>query len=148
MAGEKNNKSRREEIKQCIANFFAALQAKDTRLMLSFYNDQAIMFDVKPPFQTNGAVAWKHVWEASLPFFPEKFGVEIKDLVIHVDGSVGFAHYLFKLTGNDPDHPAMQTWMRATTGYKLQNEKWKIVHDHASLPFNPQNNQAAFSLDV
>lgn len=148
MSGEKNNTTNKEAIKQSIDSFFIALCAKDLKQMIAHYADDAVVFDVKPPFQTKGAVAWKHIWEASLPFFPASFNVEVKDLVIHSDGNVGFAFYLFKLVGSEKDHPAMQTWMRATTGYKLQNGKWKIVHDHASLPFTPQNNQVVFSLEV
>jgi ketosteroid isomerase-like protein len=148
MSGEKNNTASKEAIRKCIDSFFSALSKKDLKQMITHYADEAIVFDVKPPFQTKGAVAWKHVWEASLPFFPETFRVDIKDLVIHADGHVGFAFYLFKLTGPEKNHPAMQTWMRATTGYKLQSGKWKIVHDHASLPFSPQTNQAVFSLDA
>ncbi len=148
MSGERNDNKNKEGIKMCLNSFFNALSTRDIKQMMSHYADDAIVFDVKPPFQTKGAVAWKHVWEASLPFFPESFKVEVKDLVIFSDGNVGFAFYLFKLVGSEKDHPSMQTWMRATTGYKLQNGKWKIVHEHASLPFSPQNNQAVFSLEV
>jgi ketosteroid isomerase-like protein len=148
MSGEKNDNTNKEGIKMSLNSFFNSLSTKDIKQMMSHYADDAVVFDVKPPFQTKGAVAWKHVWEASLPFFPERFKVEVKDLVIYSDGNIGFAFYLFKLVGSEKDHPAMQTWMRATTGYKLQNGKWKIVHDHASLPFSPQDNQAVFSLEV
>ncbi len=148
MSGEKNNSTNKEAIKKNLDSFFSALSTKDIKQMMAHYADEVIVFDVKPPFQTKGAVAWKHVWEASLPFFPENFRVEIRDLVIHADGNTGFAFYLFRLIGAEMDHPAMQTWMRATTGYKLQNGKWKIVHDHASLPFSPHTNQAVFSLEL
>ncbi len=148
MSGQKNKNTSKEAIKKQIDSFFSALSAKDIKQMMMHYADDAIIFDVKPPFQTKGAISWKHVWEASLPFFPDVFEVVTRDMVIHADGHVGFAFYLFKLTGKEKDHPAMQTWMRATTGFKFQNGKWKIVHDHASIPFNPQNNQAVFSLEA
>lgn len=148
MSGEKNDSKNKEAIKMNIDSFFTALSAKDIKQMMLHYADDAVVFDVKPPFQTKGAMAWKHVWEASLPFFPESFKVEVKDLVIYTDRNIGFAFYLFKLVGSEKNHPALQTWMRTTTGFKLQNGKWKIVHDHASLPFSPQNNQAVFSLEA
>lgn len=148
MSGEKNSTKSKEEIRKCLDAFFSALSKKDIKQMMACYADDAIVFDVKPPFQTKGAVAWKHVWEASLPFFPEVFKVEVKDLVIHAHGNIGLAHYLFKLVGKEKDHPAMQTWMRASTGYKLQQGNWKVIHEHASLPFSPQDNQAVFSLEV
>ncbi|MBL7922288.1 MAG: nuclear transport factor 2 family protein [Bacteroidia bacterium] len=148
MSGEKNNTSNKDEIRKCLEGLFVALSKKDIKQMMSYYADDAIVFDVKPPFQSKGAIAWKHVWEASLPFFPDVFKIEIRDLVIHADGNIGFAHYLFKLVGEEKNHPAMQTWMRASTGYKLIQGKWKVIHEHASLPFSPQNNQVVFSLEV
>lgn len=148
MSGEKNNSQQKEQIKKVLDDFFAALSAKDIKGMMAHYASELIAFDVKPPFQTKGAVAWRHNWEASLPYFPQTFQAETKDLTIHCDGSVAFAHYMFRISGPEKDHPAMQTWMRATTGYKLQQGKWKIVHEHCSVPFNPQNMLALFSLDI
>jgi len=148
MSGEKNDNNLKNEIKKALETFFDALSRKNIKDMMSIYASEAVIFDVKPPFQVKGSIAWKHIWEACLPFFPENFKVEVKELTIHVDGNTGFAHYFFKLTGPDKDHPAMQTWMRATTGYKLQSGKWKVVHEHGSLPYNPMDNQVTFSKEI
>jgi hypothetical protein len=40
------------------------------------------------------------------------------------------------------DHPCGQTWMRVTVGYRRIDGKWKVTHEHVSVPFNPMNNQA------
>jgi len=146
MSGKKNTTSNKQAIEKVLQNFFTALSKKDIKSMMMCYAPDVIVFDVKPPFQVKGAVAWKHVWEASLPFFPDDFKIEVRDLTIHTDGGCGFAHYLFKLTGPEKDHDAMQTWMRATTGYKFIDGRWKVVHEHGSLPFNPQDGKALFSL--
>lgn len=143
-----SRKTDKAEIEQLIEEFGQAMAAKDVKKMLSFYAADVIVFDVKPPFQTRGAVAWRHTWEACIPFFPESFKVERRDLKIFAGAEVAVAHYLFRLTGPDKKHDAMQTWMRATTAFSKQQGKWKIVHDHASLPFNPHTAQAIFTLDV
>ena len=134
-------------IKKVIDDFFAALCEKDVKRMISHYAPDAILFDVKPPYQVKGAVAWKHLWEACIGYFPPSFGVELRDQVIHVGGDVALSHYLFRLTGTKPDDPAAQTYIRTTTGYKRINGKWKIVHEHGSVPFNPHTRQVVFSLE-
>ena len=48
----------------------------------------------------------------------------------------------------EKDHPAMQTWIRITAGYRRIQGRWQIVHEDASVPFNPETGQAAFSLDL
>jgi hypothetical protein len=32
--------------------------------------------------------------------------------------------------------------MRVTVGYRKINGKWKVIHEHVSIPFNPMNSQA------
>src|SRR5258708_23806717 len=64
------------EIKKVIDDFMAALCLKDVKAMLSHYAAGVIVFDVKPPFQVKGAVAWRHVWEACIGYFPAAFKTE------------------------------------------------------------------------
>lgn len=137
----------KKQVQQIIEGFFAALSRKDIKGMMLYYAPDVVVYDCKPPFQTKGAVAWRHAWEACLPYFPDAFQVETRDMVIHTGGNIAVAHYLFRLTGTDPEHAAMQTWMRATTGFRLQQGRWKIIHEHGSLPYNPHTMQAVSSLE-
>jgi ketosteroid isomerase-like protein len=141
------NQHNNKDIRKVIDDFFFSLCKKDVKAMMTHYASDVVIFDVKPPFQTKGAIAWKHIWEACIPYFPEVFSVETRDMVIHSNGNIGMAHYLFRLTGPEKDHDATQTWMRATTGFKLQQGRWKIVHEHGSLPFNPHTGQVIFTLE-
>lgn len=135
------------EIKKIIDDFMAALSRKDVKGMMVHYAADVIVFDAKPPFQAKGAVAWRHIWEACIGYFPETFKISIRDLVIHAGEDIASAHYLFRLTGPEKDHDAMQTWIRITTVFKKQQSRWRIVHEHGSLPFNPHTTQAVFTLD-
>ena len=115
--------------------------------MISFYAADAIIYDVKPPYQVRGAIAWKHAWEACIGYFPESFNVQVKDLTIHVSEDVALSHYLFRITGTAKEDPSSQTYIRTTTGFKKFQGKWKIVHEHGSVPFNPHTRKADFTLD-
>jgi len=44
-----------------------------------------------------------------LPYFPDSFGIESRDLSIIVSGDLAIAHWLNRFTGMEPNHPAMQT---------------------------------------
>jgi ketosteroid isomerase-like protein len=136
------------EIKKIIDGFMSALCQKDVKAMLSYYAADLIAFDVKPPFQVKGAVAWRHIWEACIGYFPSTFKTEIRDLTIRVSRDVAFAHYMFRLTGPEKDHAAMQTWLRITTGFKKDQSRWKIVHEHGSVPYHPHTLQAMFTLNL
>jgi ketosteroid isomerase-like protein len=147
MPETKNKTNDKEEVRKVIEGFFSALSKKDIKGMMSFYSPEVVVFDCKPPMQTRGAVAWKHAWEACLPYFPDDFKVETRDLTIISGGTMAVAHHMFRITGPEKDHDAMQTWLRATTALKLQQGKWKIVHEHCSLPYDPHTLKVQFSLN-
>jgi ketosteroid isomerase-like protein len=143
----KNKTDDKAAIKKSIDDFMAALCIKDVKAMLSHYAADVVVYDVKPPFQIKGAVNWKHAWEACIGYFPSSFQVEIRELYIHVSGDLALSHFMFRLTGTAKDDPAAQTWIRTTTGYKRIQGRWKIIHEHGSLPFNPHTREAIFTLE-
>ncbi len=135
------------QIRQLIADWASALCAKDLDRLMAHYAAHVIVFDAKPPFQTKGAKAYRRTWEACLPYFPASFRIETRDLSITVSGDLALAHWLFRLTGKEKDHPAMPTWMRSTVGYQRNQGRWQIMHEHVSIPFNPETSQAVFTLE-
>jgi uncharacterized protein (TIGR02246 family) len=135
------------QIRQLIADQARAIGAKDLDRIMAHYATDAVMFDVKPPFQTKGADAWRQTWAACLPYFPDASGTEMRDLNITMSGDLALAHWLWHLTGIDKDHPAAQLWMRTTAGYQRKQGRWQIVHEHCSVPFDPCTSKAVFTLE-
>jgi uncharacterized protein (TIGR02246 family) len=135
------------QIRQLIDDWTSALSDKDMDRVMAHYAPDVVVFDVKPPFQITGADAWRRAWEACLPYIPTGFQIERRDLRISVSGDLALVHCLFRLTGMEKDHPAMQTWMRSTACYQRKKGKWLIIHEHASLPFNPETSKVVFTLE-
>lgn len=133
-------------IRNLITAWQNALCARDLDRLMSLYAGDVTLFDVKPPFQTQGATAVRQLWEECLPCFPDTFSFETRDLHIFAGEDVALAHWLFRLTGPDEHHPALQTWMRVTVGYEKRDGHWQIIHDHVSVPFDPETSLAAFTL--
>lgn len=129
------------EIRQLIADQQQAICTKDLNQIMSRYAIEAVIFDVQPPFQTKGKDAIRQLWEDCLPYFPNSFGMETRDLSITVNDDLATAHWLFHFTG-EQDHPAMQMWMRATAVCQKREGNWQILHEHISVPFDPSNAQA------
>jgi len=67
--------------------------------IMSFYASDAVVFNVKPPFQTRGAKDWRREWETALAHFPASFGIETRDLMIAVSGDLALAHSIWRFTG-------------------------------------------------
>jgi ketosteroid isomerase-like protein len=135
------------QVRQLIANQQRAICSKNVDQIMARYADEIVLFDVKPPFQTQGKDAVRRVWEESLPYFPDAFEMETRDLTIAVNDNLATAHWLFRFTG-EQNHPAMQMWLRATAVSQKNQGEWQILHEHISLPFSPETSQAVFTLDL
>lgn len=135
------------DLPQLIADQMSAICAKDLDRLMGLYAADAVIFDVKPPFQIQGVDALRRMWEACLPCFPDSLRIETRDFTITVSGDLAFAHWLFRFTGEDRDHPACQTWIRTTAAYRRHEGRWRILHEHLSVPFDPETGRAAFTLE-
>lgn len=135
------------EIRRLMKEWSAALEAKDPDRLTADYVPDAVFFDAIPPYQTVGRDKIRQAWANCLPYFPDRFTSEHRDVIMHVDGDVGLVHCLHHFLPTPPDHPCGQTWMRVTVGYRRIDGRWKVVHEHVSVPFNPMNNEAWFIRD-
>jgi uncharacterized protein (TIGR02246 family) len=135
------------EIRHMMNEWSRALEAKDIAGLVKDYAPNAVLYDAIPPYKVVGADNIREVWANCLPYFPEQFKSEHRDIQIHVAGDSAFAHGMHHFLPTKADHPSGHTWMRVTVGYRKFRGKWKVVHEHISIPFNPMNNQAWFITD-
>jgi uncharacterized protein (TIGR02246 family) len=130
------------EIRQLVEKWSKALEAKDLDRLTADYAPDALLFDAIPAYKVVGAANIRSVWASCLPYFPETFRSEHRDLVVHVDGDLAFVHGLHHFVPTPADHCCGQTWMRITVCYRRIEGQWIVVHEHVSIPFNPMDNQA------
>lgn len=134
-------------IRRLISAWSMALEAKDADALVADYAADAVLFDAIPPYKTVGPENIRQLWINCLPHFPAKFKSEHRDIVIHVTGDTAIMHGLHHFIPTPADHPCGQTWMRVTAGFRRIDGKWKVAHEHVSVPFNPMNSQAWFIRD-
>ncbi len=136
-----------DEIQCIIAGQLRAVCAKDIDGIMAGYADDAVIFDVKPPFCTKGKEAWREMWNTVLPYLPECLNAQTRDLKIMIEGDLAVAHWMFRFRAQENGQAAPQTWMRVSSVYRKHNNGWCIVHEHSSVPFDPLTGKAMFSLE-
>lgn len=134
----------RQAVVRTINAWAGAFCARDLDALISLYADDAMIFDAIPPLRERPGDSFRTKLEHCLPYFPETFSWETAEDRLEVSDDIAFAHRLFKYTCEDPNHPATQTWLRHTVGLKRINGGWKIIHDHVSLPFDPETSTILF----
>lgn len=132
------------EIRQLIDQWRNALSAKDLDRLLTSYAEDVMFFDAVPPYQHRGADAYRRTWETMLPFLPPSIGSEIRDLSITTSGDVAFAHCLQRIINKETNEAATCGWVRVTVCFQKRQGAWRVVHEHVSVPFDPETSQAAF----
>lgn len=140
-----DNAQDRATIKKMIENWSRAIEARDVPRIVEAYTDDTVLFDAIPPFRTVGRDAIAALWSQCLPYFPDKFKSEHKDLAVEVDGDVAFVHALHHFVPEEVGHPCGSTWMRVTACYKRIDGAWTVAHEHVSVPFNPMSGRAVFA---
>lgn len=131
-----------QAIRDLMAKWRSAVEAKDVVAMMEGYSHDALLFDGCPPYKTEGVENIRKVWEHCLPYFPDEFKSEHRDMKIYVDGDIAMAHGLHHFVPTPADHPCGMTWMRVTLGFRRFEDGWKVMHEHVSIPFNPMTNQS------
>jgi uncharacterized protein (TIGR02246 family) len=147
MTTEKTIVCDEDQIFKLISDWARAVCAEDLDRIMSHYAADATIFDAVPPFQIKGAEDYRRTWEAGLAVLPASFDLETRDLNITVSGDLAVAHWLYRFTGPEKAHPALRSWLRATIGCQRRDGQWQIIHEHTSVPFDPQTAEAVFTHD-
>jgi hypothetical protein len=135
-------------IRAALSEWQAAFCAKDVDRLVALYAPDAVCFDAIPPF-SEGVENFRRKIVDCLPYFPEQFALETRDLTLALGSDLACAHFLWHFTDVPPGHPAGRHWLRSSIVWRKQTTgRWLIVHDHCSAPFDPYTEKTVLSPDV
>jgi uncharacterized protein (TIGR02246 family) len=135
MATGKNKAADEDHIRQLIDGWAKALRAKDIDGVMSHYAPDILLFDLAPPLQYLGTDAYRKNWEEWFATWQGPIGYEIRDLSITTGDGVAFSHSLNRISGKRTNGEETDVWVRATACFRKINGKWKVTHEHISVPF-------------
>ena len=133
------------QIRQMIERRAKAVDAKDVDTLVSLYDPNALLYEVLPPLTHSGS-AVKESTENWLNGYKTKIGYDVRDLAVTVGGDVAFANYLYFVTGTLNSGDDVEMWVRATVCLQKKAGEWLVVHEHQSVPFDPETGQALTNL--
>jgi ketosteroid isomerase-like protein len=139
--------SNEAQIQRLIEKWTAAVRDKDLDAIMAYYAPDIVAYDAIIQLQFKGIDAYRQHWKFCLGLCEGAMLFEPRDLVIHADGTVAFAHWLCSCGGTDDKGESKSSWMRASAGYRHTNHGgWKAVHEHFSAPFEMESGKALFDL--
>jgi ketosteroid isomerase-like protein len=104
-----------------------------------------VTFDVVGPLRRLGADGERERVQEWFALFDGPIGVEVRELTVRATAQTAFAHYLARYSGSQRGQP-IDMWVRATVCCEATAGEWQVVHEHSSVPFNPDNGKASLGL--
>jgi predicted dithiol-disulfide oxidoreductase (DUF899 family)/ketosteroid isomerase-like protein len=129
-AGEPNDA---QQIAALLERRSAAHRTKDAGAIAALYAPDAAIYDLAPPLAHPGVdraqlARWLATWDGPI-------ALEAQAPTITVDGALAVAHGLVRMRGRQQGE-ARDLWFRATAVLTQQGGRWRIVHEHSSVPFH------------
>jgi ketosteroid isomerase-like protein len=133
-------------ITQVIMDRERAVHDKDLAVLISQSDPALQEFDVLAPLAWSGLDPLREKLTGWFTGYDGPIGYEIRDLAVTASDDLGFAHYVYNVTGTLNDGNAVDMWVRATVCLVNQGGKWRITHEHNSVPYDFQSGKALTDL--
>jgi uncharacterized protein (TIGR02246 family) len=122
------------EIRALIERWAAAVRRHDRDGILADHDPDMVMFDVPPPLRSKGIKEYDSTWDLFFGWHRPSDAFDVRDMEIVAGHDVAFAMALMRCSGADDKggHEALD--FRLTVGLRKVDGRWRIVHEHHSVP--------------
>ena len=134
------------QIRNLIDRRAAALRARDVDAAAAMLAGPLVQFDVVGELSSLGAQAATERLKQWLASFIGPIDFDPAEISTSAAGDVGFAHCLNHVRAEKIGGGEIDMWWRSTMCFQRIDGRWKIVHEHDSVPFDPGTGQARLDL--
>jgi ketosteroid isomerase-like protein len=135
--GKSSHPSVRDEIsiRGIVDSIHRAHRDKKAAAIAAPYEENAAIFNLAPPLKhfgvdTQEKQRWLDTWSTPID-------LEARDVEITISGDMAIWHGFLRLRGTKKGPEGnVDFWMRETLCFKREAGCWRIVHEHASVPFH------------
>jgi uncharacterized protein (TIGR02246 family) len=135
-----------EQIRGLVEDWARALRARNIDGLMANYTPDILLFDAIPPLQHKGVEAYTKLWEECFACMQGPIDFEIRDLGITAGEDVAFCHSLNRMGGTMSNGERTEMWLRATVCFQKIDGRWRVTHEHVSVPFDPTSLKASIDL--
>lgn len=122
----------RAEIEALFQQLARAHADHDADAIVDAYAQDAVIYDLAPPLGRVGmsrdsVAGWLAGWDGPIE-------IDARDVNLTVDGDLAFVSALNRMRGSQ-GREVQDMWYRTTMCLRRTSGRWRIVHDHSSVPF-------------
>lgn len=117
------------QVRTLIEAWADAVRRHDYAGVLAHHDQDIVMFDVPPPFQSRGLDEYRKTWDLFFGCQRPSYAFNIEDIAITAGDDVAFAVAVMRC---GPPDATFQ--FRLTIGLRKIDGSWRITHEHHSVP--------------
>jgi ketosteroid isomerase-like protein len=121
------------ELRELIARWSKAVRDENFDAIRADHDPDILMFDVPPPFLSRGLDAYMATWQTFFAWQAKPVEFDFHDVAITAGNDVAFATAI-GCCGDLSSGKKLQLEFRLTMGFRKHAGRWRIVHEHHSLP--------------
>lgn len=133
-------------VHQVLVDYQAAVLAKDVEAFTALFADDVQVFDLWGPWSQDGIVGWRAMatgWFASLG--DERVVIQAGDVRTRVAGDMATLTALLSFRAIDSQGQELRSLDNRLSWVLLhQAGRWKVVHEHTSLPVDGATGKGIF----
>ncbi len=132
------------EVRDLLSAWEQALLSRDVPRIMAYYSNDVVAFDAIKQLQFVGRDAYGAHWAACMAMCTGPMIFEIHQLALNASADLAFCHFLTRCGGTDESGQQQSSWMRVTSCLRRIEGRWKIVHEHFSMPIDMESGKALF----
>lgn len=121
-----------QEIMAVLDQWDLAICSLDMDQIVEYCAADVSLFDVT--MELYGISAYQQVWNVYKDYFRKGLKVFRDKINIYAEPDVAFVHCFSKIDVESGVPTPSVKWCRTTICFKKKKDKWKIIHQHISLP--------------
>jgi uncharacterized protein (TIGR02246 family) len=122
------------EIVALIERWSLAVRSEDRAAIRKDHDADMLMFDVPPPLLSRGLDAYMTTWELFFSSVEKPVAFDFRDIEITAGEDVAFAAAIGNCVNIDRKGNREPLEFRLTMGLRKVDGRWRIMHEHHSLP--------------
>ncbi len=136
-----------QELRDLIDERVRAVRERDSATLAGRPAADVVTFDVLAPLNSRGSQATVKHLQTWFDGYDGPIDYSAHDVQVSAGGDLGFCSFLYHVGGTLKTGDDVNMWVRATLCCRRIEGRWRIVHDHESVPFDPATGQALLSLE-
>lgn len=133
-------------IDELLSRYEIAVKRKDVESIVSLHASDIEAFDLMMPFKYAGITNLKDRVEQWFDSYDSDIDFSFNDVRINQGEDMAVCHALVRTKGILGSGEPSEMWTRSTLALKLQDQEWKIFHEHTSDPIDMKTGKAVTEL--